>query len=309
MTRLDPRQLALDVFHGELHPGSAHLYARVSTDSDLNGAWEDGVRIHGAIDGPFCEGSSTLPAHLAFEDRGPGTALLAHVQLPDPCYWTPEVPLRYRVRIEIQKAAETIWHAEQMLGLRQLGLDSGRFQCAHQPWTLMGGELAGFRHGPPPAGMVGVMRGTDAGLLEAMSAGGGWCLTLLEQQHHREQLDLALRDCHAAANIGVILGGELSDFAPQAAPNLIRGQLFEADQDLRPAEWVDVAFVRFNDPAELARRTEKLDIPVVAVGTQSEDAGWKEIESSCQQLLGRLAAFRQFAGYIVLREISPGDRP
>ncbi len=48
--------------------------------------------------------------------------LLAEAVVPDPCFWTPELPFLYRAEIELRRGAELLWRCERLLGIRRLGV-------------------------------------------------------------------------------------------------------------------------------------------------------------------------------------------
>ena len=51
-----------------------------------------GSQLTGSLVGPSCLYAETLPARFEFVDRGPGESLLAEAVVPEPCFWTPEMP-------------------------------------------------------------------------------------------------------------------------------------------------------------------------------------------------------------------------
>ena len=303
---LDTAQMdfSLDLFHGQLHRSSADVYVRLSGDFDAQSVWHEGWRLAGTLAGPHAQNSHTLPAEIPLEDMGAGESLLARVRLPDPCNWTPSLPLQYDVHIELLVEGGTAWQAEQTIGLRQLGVVEQRLQLENQPWSLMGahqqrlGEL-----NLPPADQVLMLEGVQLPLLEQCSAEGGWLLTLLDGSASTTVLAGMLRDCAlSVANWCVVL----RDVAPGcqvptgAAPNLLLGQWFSAAEEVEPAEWADIAFVEMNDPAGFSERTDGCPLPVIAMEQGPESGDWDTARTACKQLRHQLAAFRQFAGYIVV---------
>ena len=55
-----------------------------------------GSHLAGELIGPECRFAQTLSARIPFRDRGPGESLLAEAVVPDPCFWTPELPMLYQ---------------------------------------------------------------------------------------------------------------------------------------------------------------------------------------------------------------------
>ena len=86
----------LEVFFGEVHPAAARVYASLQTD-DL----PRNCALSGSIRGPFCRYASTLQSSASLVSRSHNGGLLAEAVLPDPCFWTPDLPHLYRVQVEL----------------------------------------------------------------------------------------------------------------------------------------------------------------------------------------------------------------
>jgi hypothetical protein len=54
------------------------------------------------------------------------------------------------------------------------------------------------------------------------------------------------------------------------------------------------------DPGQFSESTDGCPIPVVAVQKGVGRGDWDDARAACQQLHHQLAAFRQFAGYIIV---------
>lgn len=66
-------------------------------------------RIEGTLRGPFCKYSHTLPSTIPIRN---GIATVV-----DPCYWTPRLPFRYEVKIDVESGSQSD-HLEFMWGMR-----------------------------------------------------------------------------------------------------------------------------------------------------------------------------------------------
>jgi hypothetical protein len=294
----------LDLFHGQLHRSRADIYARLSGNFDAATAWNDGWRLGGHLEGPRAENTRTLPARVRLQDAGAGESLLACALLPDPCSWGPGLPLLYDVHVQLLVDGSPVWEACQALGLRQLGVVEGRLQLENQPWSLMGahqGRLAELQL--PPPGQVLVLEGIQLPLMEQCSDQGGWVLTVLDGSASDTALAAMLRDCARwAANWCVVV----RDIDPgrqvptDVAPNLLIGQWFAAGEEIEPAGWADIALVEMEDPSQFSESTDGCPVPVVAVQKGVGRGDWDDARAACQQLHHQLAAFRQFAGYIIV---------
>ncbi len=117
---IEPEQI--EVFFGDASDALARVYVRVSKSG-----LPDKTILRGCVIGPHCDYATTLPATISLADKGPGETLLAEAVVPDPCYWTPELPFLYRIQIEIVSRETSSSNSEPMrfertLGLRRLGV-------------------------------------------------------------------------------------------------------------------------------------------------------------------------------------------
>src|SRR3954471_17984228 len=91
---------SLELFFGDANPAETRVYARCATGSLKAG--QQRPQITGILTGPFCEYAQTLAATIPFVDAGPGKSSLAQAIVPDPCFWTPELPYLYRAHLELR---------------------------------------------------------------------------------------------------------------------------------------------------------------------------------------------------------------
>ena len=87
----------LEIFFGEGHDAIAHVYARLRGRTTA-----DDFQLAGRLTGPTCLYAETLPATLSFVDRGPGNSLVAATIVPEPCFWTPDMPQVYQAVVELR---------------------------------------------------------------------------------------------------------------------------------------------------------------------------------------------------------------
>jgi len=304
MIQIAEHDLQLDLFHGQLHRSYADVYARLSGSFDATVAWNDGWRLEGYLEGPRSENSRTLPAQFRLQDMGAGESLLARAQLPDPCSWAPGLPLLYDVHVQLHVDGLPAWEADQVIGLRQLGAVQGRLQLENQPWSLTGAHQGQLHELiVPPADEVLLLEGIQLPWMEHCSEQGGWLLTAVDGTASDTALADVLRDCARwAANWGVVV----RDLSPDRkiptgiAPNLLVGQWFSAAEEVEPAAWADMAVVEVEDPERFSELTGGCPIPVIAAHRGQGPGDWEDARAACRELRHQLAAFRQFAGYIVV---------
>lgn len=133
----------LEIFTGEATPASARLYVKLLGLEDVAG-----VTVSGTVRGPICAHSRTLQATIPLADqscqhaKGPGEVPVGAALIPDPCYWTPELPFLYRVDVRCRRGDKLLLEESRTLGLRPLGLRGHQFYLAGQPWMLRGVRIA-----------------------------------------------------------------------------------------------------------------------------------------------------------------------
>jgi hypothetical protein len=80
------------------------------------------------IYGPFCQFSNTLPYKIPL--RAEANAARWSVTVPDVCYWTPNLPMQYRLTLQLADGqALNTWISLKLLGVRgvDLVLDDTRY--------------------------------------------------------------------------------------------------------------------------------------------------------------------------------------
>ena len=129
--------LRVEIFTGEATPASARLYVKVHGLPEHSGA-----TVTGTVRGPVCAHSRTLQATIPLADLGPGDAPAGAAIIPDPCYWTPELPFLYRVEVRCSRGGEIVLEETHTVGLRLLGLRGEQLYLAGQAWLPRGVRVA-----------------------------------------------------------------------------------------------------------------------------------------------------------------------
>lgn len=91
------------------------------------------LQLSGTLRGPQCRHASTLPVTakltpLAACGEGLGSLPLAEAVLVEPGFWSPELPHRYRLDVQLGSADRERYAWSQMVGLRRLGHCEGSFR-------------------------------------------------------------------------------------------------------------------------------------------------------------------------------------
>ncbi len=97
---------ALEVFFGDANPAEARVYARTANEKSITGQ----------LTGPECEFAKTLPARIPFSPLA-GNRGISEAIIPDPCFWTPELPFLYRAQLDVGGD-----RTERIIGIRRFGV-------------------------------------------------------------------------------------------------------------------------------------------------------------------------------------------
>lgn len=282
----------LELFVGDVSQAVCRVYAHYRASPD-----DPDVQLTGTLTGPTCVYAATLPATSKLVDRGPGGPPLAEAILPEPCFWTPQMPHLYRAHVQLQQRGELVFETERMLGVRTLGSVGTRLRFDGKIWVL---------------------RGVTAGELSE---------TALRESHEAE-VALVVRNpndqnCEAASRIGVLLVAELE--APDRAEfrrlsrwpavgivslpagtaprldglrhNLLLAERFGAGEQIAPSPWADLVICDSAGRGGLEAGTAS--VPVIARRALPSWRCLAEARAGCDRLQRDLAHAGQFAGYIV----------
>src|SRR4029077_16217650 len=80
--------------------------------------------------------AKTLQATYSFVDRGIGNSLLAEAIVPEPCFWTPEMPQLYQADVQLRRGGEMLAHASRIFGVRRLGAQRRKLVFDGKGWVL-----------------------------------------------------------------------------------------------------------------------------------------------------------------------------
>ena len=135
---------ACQVFHGAASAAEARVYARLPLAA-LPAEWRHlqantatRLKLAGKVTGPTCAYAKTLDFSVPVVDRGPGETLLAEAIVPDPCFWTPDLPFLYRVEIELKSGNELLAKFQTEFGIRTLGVRARQLLWEGKNWVLRG---------------------------------------------------------------------------------------------------------------------------------------------------------------------------
>ncbi|MEX0614239.1 MAG: hypothetical protein WD738_20415 [Pirellulales bacterium] len=108
----------IEIFVSDVNDVEARVFARyVGAAEDR--AEAEPIVLRGTLRGPYCAGSRTLPAEIAFRDLGPQQIGLAEALVPDPCTWSAELPHLYQADVEARQGERMVAEFHGTIGLRR----------------------------------------------------------------------------------------------------------------------------------------------------------------------------------------------
>ena len=294
----------LDVFYGAVSNVSAAVYARVPRLPE----WERAT-LAGRVVGPECDLACSLPIEIKLVDAGPGETLLARASIPDPTYWTPYVPARYVVKVELRQGGNVIDTATRWLGIRPLGAKGSSLFLESYRWVprgmtirkVGGGEDENLEAWKAADAAMLVEEPSDA-LCEAASRQGvllvagvrhGFTFQCVELQR------LARWPAVAIACVQPHGRFTLAEHSPRkAAPNILPIATHALSKETEPPEWAEGLFVAAAEKEQVAQLAATHDLPIVAFRPLGEEVTVEAGRAACDRLQADLAP-GDYAGYFV----------
>jgi len=289
----------LDVFYGDLTVNRAFIYARLPIPAEP-GTWS----LTGQVRGPRCFLAETLPVTSPLLDLGPGPTLLARATIPDPCFWSPDLPAIYDVTINLLRGMQIVATARRELGLRALGVRGRHLALESKRWVLRGVSSESTSATLPrqwhetSAALVAV--NAEHEVLAEASQWGAICAA--EVRGTPEQTSDRLRQLsqYPGVAIALVRGNLVADFQrPQFAPNLLLAQVISRGDELVARPWANLLWAQTDDPLLVGRITTLAELPVVACRKLPDPQPLAAARAACDVLQRDLASIGQFAGYIV----------
>lgn len=308
-----PAGLAVQVLLGRADDLRAELVVEVRLPPEAGAK----PTFEAAVSGPESIRSTTLPVRLPVRTVGvretaDGRLLLGRVVLTEPAYWTPDLPMQYRIAGRLVAADGHAFTIGAVVGLRRLGIRGQSLWLDGRRWVPRGVACAAPGNSDSvqqleavvQQGLVAVIDLSTAAVESADDAVWSW-LAAADRQGWPVMVRLAeatpaalvqqaiARLAGHAAVLAVVLAPGQTAVAPIA--RLLAGTMLlavegPADQPPRAApEGVDFQIVRLRSPADLAAAWRRpAGVPAVACLT----AGAAD-RRACDRLQADLAAWRQ----------------
>jgi hypothetical protein len=302
----------VELFSGSANPAEARVYAVVTLAEKHRDELKK-FQLSGHLIGPECDFAHTLPARIPFAHRGSDNTLLAEAIVPDPCFWTPELPFLYRAELELRDEVESSEKFSQTVGIRRLGVRGRELYFEGKRFVLRGSSGHVDWKAPTESGMVFLRQTWTAAIVPWPTA------ALCELASHRGVLLIAdLRSAHSnsvpsaaaaavdevaqwpAAAMAIVDANTLPLIEPRGAVrNLLIGQSVSADKPVAAAPNTQIIFAEVGELEDFVVRFRNCDRPIIAVRRLPEPVKIEEARAACDALQRDLAPYGDFAGYVV----------
>jgi hypothetical protein len=296
----------LEIFFGDANDAEARVYARMEADDR-----SADCRLVGRVIGPSCEYAHTLTAAVPLVSKRPLTdgasdapALLAEAVVPEPCFWSADLPFLYNVEVELKRGTESLATTERLFGIRPLGALGRRLILEGKPWVPRGVDRCEV-----PETRLSEWQAADAVMVverpsEELCRQSSQFGVLLVAEVAGNSAELALEVRRLALWPSVVIA-VLSPNAPldatirAGARNLLLAQSFAAVGAIAPAEWSDLVICDVDKVDDLRRWAAGGQFPLVARRSASWRDDLTQARRECDRLQRDLAGHGDFAGYVV----------
>ncbi|MBI1899660.1 MAG: hypothetical protein HYS13_00930 [Planctomycetia bacterium] len=296
-----PNLAELELFVAQADPTAARVRALLPcAPHDA-----ESLKLSGQIVGPRCDFSKTLPARIPLVARDSAEGLAAEAIVPDPCFWTPELPFLYDVQIEIVGEGKNAQTIERILGIPGLR--------PHRLWLFLESRnyvLRGVRREAASEVEIDAWRVERAAMavtdppdeLCAAASRRGVLIVARVSGNLRE----GVRRLARWPAVGIVVIDGATSVAPADAAQLrtlAPGKLLAArlprDVALSPPAWARLALVDADALLQCGRRADSFPLPVIACRDLPGTTTLPQARAACDALQRDVAALGLFAGYVV----------
>ena len=296
------KQLALDKLM--LYCGSVNaMETRVR--AWLPGTVENDLQLTGSVLGPHCEFARTLPATVPFRPTATSSGIQSVAVVPDPCLWTPELPMLYEVRVELRREGDVVAAVQRPLAIRKFEPRGRDLNLSGKRWVLRGARRSNVAPGPlsswHEAGAAMLLSDFDEALASD-AARLGVPLVALTRGTTREVIAAELRclACSPAVVIAAIdAGADLPDDIGLAAIDIRLAAHSPAQRvpDTLP-RWASLLLCESDDAVAIGRAATDREFPVIALRPAEHAPDIATARAACDALQRDLAPLADLAGYI-----------
>jgi hypothetical protein len=297
----------LQLFFGEANEAEARVYALLSRAD-----YPRGTKLTGELKGPICIYAKTLPAKLRFIDRSDDRWLLAEAIVPDPSFWTPELPMLYGAAIEVQLPDGTKLREQEsrLFGLRRLGTIGKSIYLDQQRFVFRGISLPAMEPhdhaiARDTATAICVQSVTQSTCGSAsqhgvllIADGTSWNPGKTEEIRRKVA---AIARWPAVAIIILDDHIEFGNELRRLARNTLFAQCCTDANSFVPRPWAHLIWWQVELVDEI-RKPPPTDLPIILYHCRETHATIQNGRAACDRLQAQLADVGDFAGYFVRGE-------
>jgi hypothetical protein len=297
----------LELFHGEASTTLGRVYARLPASPETAGC-----TLTGRVVGPVCRWANTLPATSPLVGRSAAATiatepLLAEAIVPDPCFWSDELPMRYTVEVKLQRDKETIAKTERTIAFRGVGRHGRSLFQQGRRWVPRGmnamsvleterADLAAWRLAPA------VLVATDPpnSLCVAADDLGLWIVADLSPSPVPLDAEISRLSQHAAVFLAILPPNTpVTRTLRTAASNLLLAEQIVPGHTAQSDSQADCLIVDAANLESFARTAQTTTLPIMARRSLQSETTIEEARRAVDALQRDLAPIGDFAGYLV----------
>jgi hypothetical protein len=260
-----------------------------------DGSWQ----LSGGLTGPVCRYAETLPAQSLWVDRGPGASLLAAATVPEPCFWSPEMPHLYEVEVELRHEGQVIATSRRLFGFRNLGAAGGKLIYDAKRWVLRAVAADEVAASDPAVwrneSTAMLVTNPSEALCEEASRVG---VLLVVEATRADRAELQRLARWPAVGI-VVLPDNAFAVGESLGHNLLLAQRFATGKSITSAPGVGAVLVEVGELDGLPPRGTSGEMAVIAYRRGGAFGTLAEGRAACDRLQRDLAAKGDWSGYIV----------
>jgi len=278
------------------------------------------VALRGTIDGPHCQYASTLTATISLRApmghaSPPGESRRVSIEaaVPDPCFWTPQLPHRYRLKLELTSGSDLLARTERWLGLRPLTVRGRNLNFDGANWVpraadralVPGTELSQWRE----ESLAMIVASPDDELCEMASQIGVLLVAELNGSANHIIAELQRLSRHAAVGLAIVTSTEPLDASVRHAaggiiliqcignPSSATGSASAFSISAPP--WRQALLVDASNPTLVEQVAAGSSLPVLVERTTARCATLAAARRACDTLQADMAGHGNFAGYLI----------
>lgn len=313
-----PREMTssydITVFCEPQGEAAARVYVVAAPPAEMGPEELAGLRLSGRIVGPTCRYSSTLQATIPLKHRGltrwgDRTALVAEAVVPDPCYWSPDLPFLYRAVGEVTEAptSPSASAFDQPFGIRSLGTLAKRLTFNGRPWVPRIVHRVEVVDAPPSAAWrdaaaVMLVDLPDDELCRELSEAGVLLMTTVEGDRATVLAELSRLGRYPAVGIVIVKSPDVTVRELRtAAQNTLLARFSDRKFDAAIGDEVDVLLAMvLADGSEWGLKwAVASELPILVMRPLDRIVPLSEARAACDALQRDLAGKYDVAGYIV----------